>query len=162
MNGRVAEKWGTGKAHLRALLHLPKPGKLRPVSLRMSYGPFGVGRNPRDTSGWTWSGFESGGEKEDTCSPAPRGWGGTSKGAKERSEGANGASVAMGHSPWRSHFGVDEHPFATYFDVHQGYRGVTHSHVMFVRCCVLGEGRAKVLVWRCIGQQFMRTLISTW
>ena len=25
-------------------------------------------------------------------------------------------------------FGVDEHPFATSFDVHQGYRGLTHSH----------------------------------
>ena len=27
------------------------------------------------------------------------------------------------------HFGVDEHPFATYFDVHQGYRVLTHSHI---------------------------------
>ena len=26
-------------------------------------------------------------------------------------------------------FGVDEHPFATFFDVHQGYRVLTHSHV---------------------------------
>ena len=26
-------------------------------------------------------------------------------------------------------FGVDEHRFATYFDVHQGYRVLTHSHV---------------------------------
>ena len=31
------------------------------------------------------------------------------------------ANVAMGHNLWL-HFGVDEHPFATYFDVHQGYR----------------------------------------
>ena len=28
--------------------------------------------------------------------------------------------MAMGHKLCRSHFGVDEHPFAT-FDVHQGY-----------------------------------------
>ena len=34
----------------------------------------------------------------------------------------------MGHSLWL-HFGVDEHPFATYFDVRQGYRVLTHSHV---------------------------------
>ena len=27
----------------------------------------------------------------------------------------------MGHNLWL-HFGVDEHPFATYYDVHQGYR----------------------------------------
>ena len=28
------------------------------------------------------------------------------------------------HKLWRSHFGADEHPFATNFDVHQGYRVV--------------------------------------
>ena len=38
--------------------------------------------------------------------------------------------VAMGHNLWL-HFGVDEHPFATYFDFHQGYRVWTHSHVFF-------------------------------
>ena len=38
--------------------------------------------------------------------------------------------MAMGRSLWL-HFGVDEHPFATYFDVHQGYRVLTHSHVIF-------------------------------
>ena len=32
----------------------------------------------------------------------------------------------------RVHFGVDEHPFATYFDVHQGYRVLTHSHIILV------------------------------
>ena len=32
--------------------------------------------------------------------------------------------VAMGHNLWRSRFGVDEHPFASYFDVHQGFPGV--------------------------------------
>ena len=32
-----------------------------------------------------------------------------------------------GHNPWL-HFGVDQHPFATYFDAHQGYRILTHSH----------------------------------
>ena len=34
------------------------------------------------------------------------------------------------HNLWRSHFGVDEHPFATGFDVHQGYRVLTHSHMI--------------------------------
>ena len=33
----------------------------------------------------------------------------------------------MGHNLWRSRFGVDEHPFATY-DVHRRYRVLTHSH----------------------------------
>ena len=36
--------------------------------------------------------------------------------------------VAMGHSLWL-HFEPDEHPFATYFDVHRGYRVLSHSHV---------------------------------
>ena len=35
--------------------------------------------------------------------------------------------LAMGHNLWL-HFGVDEHPFAT-FEVHQGFLWVlTHSH----------------------------------
>ena len=34
-----------------------------------------------------------------------------------RTKGAYGHGL---HNLWRSHFGVDEHPFATYFDVHQG------------------------------------------
>ena len=34
----------------------------------------------------------------------------------------------MGHNLW-FHSGVDEHPFATYFDVHQGYRVLTHSQI---------------------------------
>ena len=37
------------------------------------------------------------------------------------------------HNLWRSHFGVDEHPFATYFDVHQGYRVLSHSPMGNVR-----------------------------
>ena len=41
--------------------------------------------------------------------------------------------VAMGHNLWL-HFGVDEHPFATYFDVHQGFLGFeAHSHVSLLR-----------------------------
>ena len=36
--------------------------------------------------------------------------------------------MAMGHNLWL-HFEVDEHPFATYFDVHQVYRVLTHSHM---------------------------------
>ena len=34
------------------------------------------------------------------------------------------------HDLWRSHFGVNEHPFATYVEVHQGYRVLTHSHML--------------------------------
>ena len=37
----------------------------------------------------------------------------------------------MGHN-LGLHFKVDEHPFATYVDVHQGYRVLTHSHVKHV------------------------------
>ena len=37
--------------------------------------------------------------------------------------------MAMGHNLWL-HFGVDEHSFATYFDVHQEERVLTHSHVV--------------------------------
>ena len=29
-------------------------------------------------------------------------------------------------------FGVDEHAFVINFDVHQGYRGLTHSHLAMV------------------------------
>ena len=32
----------------------------------------------------------------------------------------------------RLHFGLDEHPFATYFDVHQGYRILTHSPMVVI------------------------------
>ena len=35
----------------------------------------------------------------------------------------------MGHNLWRCHFRADEHPLTTYFDVHQGYRVLTHTHV---------------------------------
>ena len=34
----------------------------------------------------------------------------------------------MGHNLWL-HFGLDEHQVATYFDVHQGYRVLTHSQM---------------------------------
>ena len=37
---------------------------------------------------------------------------------------------------WGITYGVDEYPFATYFDVQQGYRVLTHSH--------LGPGLIKV------------------
>ena len=43
--------------------------------------------------------------------------------------------MAMGYNLWRSHFGVDEDPFATYFDVHQGYRVLQPYHPM-----IFGEG----------------------
>ena len=31
-------------------------------------------------------------------------------------------------------FGVDEHPVATYFDVHQGYRVLTQNHMCAAHC----------------------------
>ena len=34
----------------------------------------------------------------------------------------------MGHNLWL-HFGVAEHPFATYFDVHHKYRVLTHIDI---------------------------------
>ena len=37
--------------------------------------------------------------------------------------------MVTGHSLWL-HFGLDERPFATYFDVQQGYRVLTHSHML--------------------------------
>ena len=36
--------------------------------------------------------------------------------------------MAMGQSLWY-HIWVDEHPFTCYFDVHQGYRVLTHTHI---------------------------------
>ena len=39
-----------------------------------------------------------------------------------------GHDMAMGHNLWL-HVEVNEHPFATIFDVHQGYRVLTHSHI---------------------------------
>ena len=40
------------------------------------------------------------------------------------------APTRYGHGAYPMlHFRVDEHPFATYFDVHQGYRVLTHSHI---------------------------------
>ena len=35
--------------------------------------------------------------------------------------------LAMGQNLWY-HIWVDEHPFTSYFDVHQGYRVLTHNH----------------------------------
>ena len=43
-------------------------------------------------------------------------------------DGTTVGYMAMGHS-LLLHFGVDEHPFATYFDVQQRYRVLTHSHI---------------------------------
>ena len=36
--------------------------------------------------------------------------------------------MAMGQNLWY-HIWVDEHPFTSYFDVHQGYRVLTHNHM---------------------------------
>ena len=50
--------------------------------------------------------------------------------------------MAMGHKLWlHVHIGVDEHPFATYFDVDQGYRVLTHSHLFVV---LTGKPRGKL------------------
>ena len=50
-------------------------------------------------------------------------------------EGEGGSWEGGSRCPWGKfwpwvclHFGVDEHPCATYFDVHQGYRVLTHIH----------------------------------
>ena len=44
--------------------------------------------------------------------------------------------------PWvaelMAQFGVDEHPVATYFDVHQGYRVLTHSRIQGTLSCWFG------------------------
>ena len=37
--------------------------------------------------------------------------------------------MAMGQNLWY-HIWVDEHPFTSYFDVHQGYRVLTHNHMV--------------------------------
>ena len=38
----------------------------------------------------------------------------------------------MGQNLW-GHIWVDEHPFTIYFDVHQGYRVLTHCHILKTR-----------------------------
>ena len=50
--------------------------------------------------------------------------------------------VAMAHNLWL-HFGVDEHPFASYFDVDQGYRVLTHSHMKAFSVFVLERERER-------------------
>ena len=39
--------------------------------------------------------------------------------------------MAMGQNQWY-HIWVDEHPFTSYFDVHQGYRVLTHNQFDFL------------------------------
>ena len=46
--------------------------------------------------------------------------------------------LAMGQNLWL-HFGVDEYSFATNFDVHQGYRDLTHSHLKASRVPILSQ-----------------------
>ena len=38
------------------------------------------------------------------------------------------SDMTMGQNLWY-HIWVDEHPFTSYFDVHQGYRVLTHNHI---------------------------------
>ena len=59
--------------------------------------------------------------------------------------------LAMGHKLWL-HFGVDEHRFATYFDVHQGYRVLTHS-LWCPASRPSGENR-QGSVWACWATRF--------
>ena len=40
--------------------------------------------------------------------------------------GRSKGSFILGHC---LHFGADEHPCTTYFDVYRGYRVLTHSHM---------------------------------
>ena len=42
--------------------------------------------------------------------------------------GKKNFDMAMGQNLWY-HIWVDEHPFTSYFDVHQGYRVLTHNHM---------------------------------
>ena len=50
--------------------------------------------------------------------------------------------MAMGHSLCL-HFGADEqHPCTTYFDVHQGYRVLSHSHIGGVKVPALNNASA--------------------
>ena len=42
--------------------------------------------------------------------------------------------MAMGHNLWL-HFGVDEQPFVTYFDVYQGYMCKSDPHLDWPRDC---------------------------
>ena len=66
----------------------------------------GIGEpGPEPTSGWCWASSASGGRTR-----------------------SDGPILATGHCLWL-HFGVDEHPFATYFDVHRGCRVLTHSQL---------------------------------
>ena len=40
--------------------------------------------------------------------------------------------MAMGHTVYATfHFGAEEHPCTTYFDVHQAHRVLTHNHIFF-------------------------------
>ena len=50
------------------------------------------------------------------------------KGNPAQSRALRWPHLAMGHNLWL-HFGVDEHPFAADFDVHQGHRVLTYSHL---------------------------------
>ena len=47
-------------------------------------------------------------------------------------------NLVLGHNLCL-HFGADEQPCTTYFDVHQGYRVLTHSHVLSSQCVVQGH-----------------------
>ena len=51
--------------------------------------------------------------------------------------------LAMGHNLWL-HSGVDEHPFTTYFDVHQGYGVLTHIHLVQKQIKTRGPVRPSV------------------
>ena len=45
---------------------------------------------------------------------------------------SNASEIPCGHGAEPVAPFVDEHPFATYFDVHQGYRVLTDSYVSFI------------------------------
>ena len=52
----------------------------------------------------------------------------------------------MGQNQWL-HFGADEHPCTTNFDVHQGYRVLTHSHMIRIILFEGPFGKAQLQIW---------------
>ena len=51
------------------------------------------------------------------------------KGARAAETGLNEVQMAMQHNILWLHVGVDEHPFATFFDGHQRYRVLSYSQI---------------------------------
>ena len=65
--------------------------------------------------------------------------------------------MAMGHNLCL-HFGADEHPCTTYFDVHQGYRVLTHSHIQKGQREVQRKNKQARTPGRCQSQELPKPL----